>query len=82
MESDATPIPTELLDAVDTDLRAVEATLGRIDAGSYGRCDLCGGDIEAEVLAAAPLTRACSRHDGSDQSGSSSSGSAMPLAIR
>ena len=55
---------TETLDVVDADLRAVEAALGRIDAGSYGRCEVCGSDIEPEVLAAAPLTRACAEHAG------------------
>jgi RNA polymerase-binding transcription factor DksA len=53
---------TETLDAVDAELRAVEAALGRLDAGSYGRCEVCGGDIDAEVLSAAPLTRACAEH--------------------
>jgi RNA polymerase-binding transcription factor DksA len=50
------------LDAVDADLRAVEAALGRIDAGSYGRCEVCGSDIEPGVLAEAPLSRACAAH--------------------
>jgi RNA polymerase-binding transcription factor DksA len=53
---------TDTLDAVDADLRSVEAALGRIDAGSYGRCEVCGSDIDADVLAAAPLTRACAEH--------------------
>jgi RNA polymerase-binding transcription factor DksA len=53
---------TETLDVVDADLRAVEAALGRLDAGSFGRCEVCGGDIDAEVLSAAPLTRACAEH--------------------
>ncbi|MBV9953123.1 MAG: hypothetical protein JO291_14315 [Acidimicrobiia bacterium] len=52
----------DTLDVVDADLRAVEAALGRLDAGSYGRCEVCGGDIDAEVLTAAPLTRACAEH--------------------
>jgi len=53
---------TDTLDVVDADLRAVEAALGRLDAGSYGRCEVCGGDIDADVLTAAPLTRACAEH--------------------
>ena len=49
----------QALDAADADLRAVEAALGRIDAGSYGRCEVCGAGIDPGVLAEAPLTRTC-----------------------
>ena len=56
------PSHTEALDAADADLRAVEAALGRIDAGSYGHCEVCGGEIPADTLAGAPLTRACPAH--------------------
>ena len=56
------PSPVESLDAVDADLRAVEAALGRIDAGSYGRCEVCGTDLDPAELAAAPLTRTCPQH--------------------
>jgi RNA polymerase-binding transcription factor DksA len=55
---------TDTLEVVDADLRAVEAALGRIDAGSYGRCEVCGSDIDPEVLSIAPLTRACAEHAG------------------
>ena len=56
------PAATAPLDAVDADLRAVEAALGRIDAGSYGRCEVCGTDLDPAELAAAPLTRTCPQH--------------------
>ena len=55
--------PSEALDAADADLRAVEATLARIDAGAYGRCAVCNAAITAEALAADPLTRACAQHE-------------------
>jgi RNA polymerase-binding transcription factor DksA len=56
------PSAADTLDLVDADLRAVEAALAQIDAGSYGRCEVCGGDIDPDVLSAAPLTRACAAH--------------------
>jgi RNA polymerase-binding transcription factor DksA len=55
--------PSEALDAADADLRAVEATLARIDAGAYGRCAVCNAVITAEALAADPLTRTCAQHE-------------------
>jgi RNA polymerase-binding transcription factor DksA len=55
--------PSEALDAADADLRAVEATLARIDAGAYGRCAVCNAAITAEALAADPLTRTCAQHE-------------------
>jgi DnaK suppressor protein len=74
METDQHVLPVETaetdasaadaLDVVDADLRAVEAALGRMDAGSYGRCEVCGSDIDPEVLSTAPLTRACAEHAG------------------
>jgi DnaK suppressor protein len=54
--------PSAALDAADGDLRAVEAALGRLDDGSYGRCDVCGGSIPAESLTADPLARTCAEH--------------------
>ena len=59
----AEPRPSEALDAADADLRAVEATLARIDAGAYGRCAVCNAAITAEALAADPLTRTCAQHE-------------------
>jgi RNA polymerase-binding transcription factor DksA len=55
--------PSDALDAADADLRAVEATLARIDAGAYGRCAVCNAAITAEALAADPLTRTCAQHE-------------------
>jgi RNA polymerase-binding transcription factor DksA len=57
------PRPSEALDAADADLRAVEATLARIDAGAYGRCAVCNATITAEALAADPMARTCARHE-------------------
>jgi len=61
--SPAEPRPSEALEAADADLRAVEATLARIDAGVYGRCAVCNASITVEALAADPLTRTCAQHE-------------------
>jgi DnaK suppressor protein len=37
----------------------VEHALGRIDAGKFGRCEACGGGIEAERLDALPYATLC-----------------------
>ena len=37
----------------------VEQALARIDAGRFGRCEACGGAIEAERLDALPYTTLC-----------------------
>jgi RNA polymerase-binding transcription factor DksA len=34
---------------------------GRLDAGTFGRCETCGGAIAVERLHALPATRACIR---------------------
>lgn len=41
------------------ELRAVEAALGRIEDGSYGRCADCGGEIPFERLDAYPTAERC-----------------------
>lgn len=40
-------------------LRAVEEALRKIDAGTYGFCDVCGRPIPAERLDALPYTTLC-----------------------
>jgi RNA polymerase-binding transcription factor DksA len=37
----------------------VEHALARIDAGGFGRCEVCGGPIEAERLDALPYATLC-----------------------
>jgi RNA polymerase-binding transcription factor DksA len=37
----------------------VEHALARIDAGGFGRCEACGGEIEAERLDALPYATLC-----------------------
>ena len=40
-------------------LAAIDAALGRIDDGTYGRCERCGNGIEHERLEAIPWVTLC-----------------------
>jgi DnaK suppressor protein len=40
-------------------LTAIDAALGRLDAGDYGYCERCGQPIPAERLAARPTATQC-----------------------
>ena len=37
----------------------IDEALGRIEDGSYGRCEECGGEIGVERLRARPVTTLC-----------------------
>jgi RNA polymerase-binding transcription factor DksA len=54
-----------VLDRVQGELDDVEGALERLDAGSYGTCQTCGGEIDDERLAVVPATRFCREHDPS-----------------
>ncbi len=41
---------------------SVTAALARIDAGTFGTCEVCGAHIEAERLGANPAARTCIEH--------------------
>ena len=43
-------------------LGEVEAALGRLDAGTYGRCEKCDGAISPDRLEAMPMARTCIAH--------------------
>lgn len=49
-------------DQVEDRLAEVESALERVDAGSYGRCEACGRQIEPERLDARPAARYCLEH--------------------
>lgn len=51
------------LASAEADLADVEHALRRLDDGTYGRCEVCGGPVDDERLAAAPATRTCADHD-------------------
>ena len=50
-----------LLDRARAHLEAIDAALRKVDAGSYEICDICGGPIGAERLAARPAALTCVR---------------------
>lgn len=51
-----------LLEQSRQGLAQVEAALARIDAGSYGSCEVCGEEIAEGRLEARPWTPYCIRH--------------------
>lgn len=50
-----------LLAQARSHLAAIEAASRKLDAGSYERCDVCGGEIGAARLAARPAALTCVR---------------------
>jgi DnaK suppressor protein len=44
------------------ELVEVQDALARIDAGTYGKCEVCGKEISAARLDAMPATRYCIEH--------------------
>ena len=51
--------PQEQLGNLHDLIEKVQGALVRIDDGSFGRCQACGGAIEAERLDALPYTTLC-----------------------
>jgi RNA polymerase-binding protein DksA len=48
-----------LEESAETLLAAIDAALERINAGTYGRCANCGGEISPERLEAIPWSTLC-----------------------
>jgi len=48
-----------LLDQTRRQLARVDAAIGRMDAGQYGRCERCGQPIPAARLTARPTATTC-----------------------
>jgi DnaK suppressor protein len=56
-----------LIDEVDRLLDQVDGALTRLDDGSYGTCQSCGGSIADSDLARSPTSQTCSACEaGSD----------------
>ncbi len=51
-----------LYDQLRRDLDDIEKALTRMDAGTYGTCEVCGDDIGAARLDVMPSTRVCITH--------------------
>ena len=52
-------VDLSLIHDVEHELRAIAAAEARIAAGTYGRCETCGGPIGDERLAAVPWATRC-----------------------
>ena len=48
-----------LLESLDQTVRQIDAALGRLQSGAYGRCDACGGAIPLARLRAVPFATRC-----------------------
>jgi RNA polymerase-binding transcription factor DksA len=51
-----------ILEQVEAELEDVERALRRLDDGTYGRCQACGGEIPDDRLEAMPAARFCVEH--------------------
>ncbi len=51
-----------LVAALDRERQRLEDALTRLDAGSYGTCEVCGSAIEDERLETIPWTRRDAQH--------------------
>ena len=51
-----------LIDGAKAQLAQVEAAMARLEAGNYGRCEVCGEPIPAGRLEARPTARTCVAH--------------------
>jgi hypothetical protein len=56
------------LDRIETQLDDVASALDRIEARSYGCCEVCGAAIDDDLLAADPVRRLCPIHTGAHAS--------------
>lgn len=48
-----------LRDEASAQIEAIDRALGELDAGTYGRCSVCGGPIGVERLLALPGVDTC-----------------------
>lgn len=53
---------TAILKQLEDQLADVNAALGKIEAGTYGTCEVCGAEIEADRLEANPSAKTCKAH--------------------
>lgn len=58
-EAENDEVLEELGEAGETELKAIDAALDRVAAGTFGICVKCGAEISAERLAVVPHTPFC-----------------------
>ena len=51
-----------ILDQLEIQLLQVESALGKIESGTYGKCNVCGKDIPEARLDANPAALTCIEH--------------------
>lgn len=51
-----------ILDQLEIQLIQVESALGKIEAGTYGKCNACGKEIPEARLGANPAALTCMEH--------------------
>ena len=51
-----------ILDQLEIQLLQVESALGKIEAGTYGKCNVCGEEIPEARLEANPASLTCIKH--------------------
>ena len=62
-EGRAQVLDLDRLAVVEADLAAVEHALGRLDAGTWGTCEVCAAPLESELLRDRPVARTCPAHE-------------------
>jgi len=67
-----------MLEDVEGELRDIEEALARLQAGSYGRCEVCGKPIPDERLEANPTARYDIEHERGLEAGGLRRQSAPP----
>lgn len=58
-----------LLEQLQGELVDLEDAYARLDAGTYGRCEVCGRPIPEERLEAIPAARRCAEHQAAAEAG-------------
>lgn len=61
-ETQQREIDLSIVESIDSELRDVEHALSKLEAGTYGKCDVCGNDIGKERLSELPATSLCIEH--------------------
>src|SRR5262245_15214334 len=51
-----------ILETLETKLSDVNEALQKIENGTYGKCDICGENIEEDRLEAEPTAKTCKVH--------------------
>ena len=58
----ANTVDLGLLEELTTGLGEVQAALDKLDKGTYGLCEHCGGQIDDAILESSPTAQLCAAH--------------------